>query len=90
MGCVLYKEGRILRKSAVNKPAMRRLACRAGVKRMSGWVYEETRGWMWLHMQSMLRDVVLHTTHDHRTTVTAKDVVRALRRSGRNLYGFAG
>ncbi|KAJ6496052.1 hypothetical protein C8R45DRAFT_984854 [Mycena sanguinolenta] len=78
----------ILSNSVVNKPTVKRLARRAGVKRMSGWINEETRACMLLHIQSVLRDVVLHTTHDHRTTVTAKDVVHALRRSGRNLYGF--
>ncbi|KAJ7194474.1 hypothetical protein B0H12DRAFT_1039154, partial [Mycena haematopus] len=70
------------------KPTIKRLARRAGVKRMSGCIYEETRGCMMPYVQSLLREVVLHTAHDYRTTVTAKDVVHALRRSGRNLYGF--
>ncbi|KAJ6496045.1 hypothetical protein C8R45DRAFT_984829 [Mycena sanguinolenta] len=89
----IYRRRRISRSysvfpQAVNKPTVKRLTRRAGVKRMSGsGICEETHGCMLVHMQSV--DVVLHTTHDHRTTITAKDVVRALRRPGRNLYGFA-
>ncbi|KAF8137875.1 hypothetical protein K438DRAFT_1638921, partial [Mycena galopus ATCC 62051] len=71
-----------------NKPTIKRLARRGGVKRMAGFMNEETRGYMIPYVQRLLADVVLHTTHDYRTTVTAKDVVRALRRNGRNLYGF--
>ncbi|KAF8173193.1 hypothetical protein K438DRAFT_1850675 [Mycena galopus ATCC 62051] len=71
-----------------NKPTIKRLARRGGVKRMAGLMNEETRGYMIPYVQRLLADVVLHTTHDYRTTVTAKDVVRALRRNGRILYGF--
>ncbi|KAJ7352066.1 histone H4 [Mycena albidolilacea] len=70
------------------KPTIRRLARRGGVKRMKGLVYEETRGCLFPYLQGLLRDTILHTTHDYRTTISAKDVVHALRRSGRNLYGF--
>ncbi|CAM9131231.1 unnamed protein product [Lampetra planeri] len=55
----------------ITKPAIRRLARRGGVKRISGLIYEETRGCS-------------------RKTVTAMDVVYALKRQGRTLYGFGG
>nr|DAD36740.1 TPA_asm: hypothetical protein HUJ06_007381 [Nelumbo nucifera] len=48
----------------ITKPAIRRLARRGGVKRISGLIYEKT--------------------------VTAMDVVYALKRQGRTLYGFGG
>ncbi|KAE9608398.1 putative transcription factor Hap3/NF-YB family [Lupinus albus] len=51
----------------ITKPAIRRLARKGGVKRISGLIYEETK-----------------------ETVTAMDVVYALKRQGRTLYGFGG
>ncbi|CAG8466276.1 7485_t:CDS:2 [Scutellospora calospora] len=58
--------------------AIRRLARRGGVKRISGLIYEETR------------DAVTYTEHAKRKTVTSLDVVYALKRQGRTLYGFGG
>jgi histone H4 len=97
------------------KPAIRRLARRGGVKRISGLIYEETRGVLKLFLESALllirpwcvahcwpvqlpltsffrpdviRDSVTYTEHSKRKTVTALDVVYALKRQGRTLYGF--
>ena len=36
----------------------------------------------------LLRDAVVYTEHARRKTVTAMDVVYALKRQGRSLYGF--
>ncbi len=67
----------------ITKPAIRRLARRGGVKRISGLIYEETRGVLKV-------DAVTYTEHAKRKTVTAMDVVYALKRQGRTLYGFGG
>ncbi|KAJ7453397.1 hypothetical protein FB451DRAFT_1281143 [Mycena latifolia] len=69
------------------KPAIRRLARRGGVKRLSLFMYEETRGCLYTYMKTLLRNTVLHTEHDYRTTVRAEDVRRALRWSGGAYYG---
>ena len=74
----------------VTKPAIRRLARRGGVKRISGHIYEETRGVLKVFMKDVLRDVTTYTAHARRKTVTAMDVVHALKRQGRTLYGFGG
>uniref|UniRef100_A0A3Q3EQ89 Histone H4 n=1 Tax=Labrus bergylta TaxID=56723 RepID=A0A3Q3EQ89_9LABR len=63
----------------ITKPAIRRLARRGGVKRISGLIYEETRGVLKVFLENVIRD-----------TVTAMDVVYALKRQGRTLYGFGG
>lgn len=89
--------------------AIRRLARRGGVKRISGLIYEETRGVLKIFLENVIRDSVTYTEHAkrlaflwpvivlplaklltraHRKTVTALDVVYALKRSGRTLYGF--
>ncbi|NXB84602.1 H4 protein, partial [Vidua chalybeata] len=79
----------------ITKPAIRRLARRGGVKRISGLIYEETRGVLKVFLENVIRDAVTYTEHaktEHakRKTVTAMDVVYALKRQGRTLYGFGG
>ena len=93
----------------ITKPAIRRLARRGGVKRISGLIYEETRGVLKIFLENVspphrlvrfvysssdlfnfqvIRDSVTYTEHAKRKTVTSLDVVYALKRSGRTLYGF--
>ncbi|KAM6499226.1 hypothetical protein JOM56_004734 [Amanita muscaria] len=81
---------RILRSSiqGIAEPATRRLARRGGVKRISGLIWEETRGVLKIFLEDVIRDSVTYTEHAKRKTVTALDVVYALKRSGRTLYGF--
>ena len=106
----------------ITKPAIRRLARRGGVKRISGLIYEETRGVLKVRahpekclaqspapdllrppsrphpsdhrtqvfLENVIRDAVTYTEHARRKTVTALDVVYALKRQGRTLYGFGG
>ena len=92
----------------ITKPAIRRLARRGGVKRISAsksslpWcraeailtpfavIYEETRGVLKTFLESVIRDAVTYTEHAKRKTVTSLDVVYALKRQGRTLYGFGG
>jgi histone H4 len=74
----------------ITKPAIRRLARRGGVKRISGLIYEETRSVLKVFLENVIRDAVTYTEHARRKTVTAMDVVYALKRQGRTLYGFGG
>jgi len=62
----------------------------SGVKRISGLIYEETRGVLKVFLENVIRDAVTYTEHAKRKTVTAMDVVYALKRQGRTLYGFGG
>jgi histone H4 len=72
----------------ITKPAIRRLARRGGVKRISAEIYEETRNVLKSFLENVVRDAVTYTEHARRKTVTALDVVYALKRQGRTLYGF--
>ena len=74
----------------ITKPAIRRLARRAGVIRISGLIYEETRGVLKAFLENIIRDAITYTAHAHRKTVTFMDVHYALKRQGRTLYGFGG
>ena len=74
----------------ITKPAIRRLARRGGVKRISGQIYIETRGVLKVFLEGIIRDAVTYTEHAHRKTVSALDIVYSLKRAGRTLYGFGG
>ena len=66
----------------ITKPAIRRLARRGGVKRISGLIYEETRGVLKVFLEQVIRDSVTYTEHARRKTVTAMDVVYTLKGQG--------
>ena len=59
-------------------------------QRISAMIYEETRGVLKSFLESVIRDAVTYTEHAKRKTVTSLDVVYALKRQGRTLYGFGG
>lgn len=71
---------------AITKGVIRRLARRGGVKRFSLGVYEETRGNLKVFLENIIRDAVTYTEHARRKTVTACDVVYALKRNGKTIY----
>ncbi|KAI5807260.1 histone H4 [Peziza echinospora] len=72
----------------ITKGDIRRLARRGGVKRISGSIYDDMRGALKSHLESILRDCVMYVDHANRRTVTVVDVIFALKRIGRPIYGF--
>jgi histone H4 len=87
-GCKRHKK--VLRDNinGVTNSAIRRLARRGGVKRISGLIYEDTRINLKTFLENVIRDSVTYTEHARRKTVTAMDVVYALKRINRTIYGF--
>lgn len=75
--------------AGITKPAIRRLARRGGVKRISGKVYGEIREVLKDFLEGLMKDTVAYTEHARRKTVTSMDVIYALKRQGSTLYGFA-
>lgn len=71
----------------ITKGSIRKLARRGGVKRLSGLVYEEVRGCLKDFLTVIIRDTVLYVDHAKRTTVTVLDVIHALRKNNRPIYG---
>jgi len=69
----------------ITKPAIRRLARRGGVKRISTFIYDDTRAVLKSFLENVVRDATTYTEHAKRKTVTAMDVVYALKRQGRTL-----
>ena len=76
----------------ITKPAMRRLARRAGIKRISQQTFASIRGLIQYFGEEVVRDAIVFMEHAGRKTVTAQDVVLALKRNttiGTHLYGFS-
>lgn len=73
----------------ITRGSIRRLARRGGVKRISGELYDEVRDVLKSFVDGVVRDAVAYTEHAKRRTVTAVDVVNALRKRGKLIYGYA-
>eukprot|EP01057_Protomagalhaensia_wolfi_P004287 Protomagalhaensia_wolfi_Nauph_80__4286@NODE_4374_length_583_cov_829_277574_g3492_i0_p1_GENE_NODE_4374_length_583_cov_829_277574_g3492_i0NODE_4374_length_583_cov_829_277574_g3492_i0_p1_ORF_typecomplete_len109_score6_77CENPT_C/PF15511_6/2_8e32TAF/PF02969_17/9e18CENPS/PF15630_6/1_7e05CBFD_NFYB_HMF/PF00808_23/5_9e05Bromo_TP/PF07524_13/0_0001TFIID31kDa/PF02291_15/0_0011Histone/PF00125_24/0_0011TFIID_20kDa/PF03847_13/0_0019UPF0137/PF03677_13/0_11_NODE_4374_length_583_cov_829_277574_g3492_i0173499 len=89
-GAGVTRHRKVLRDNiqGITKPAIRRLARRGGVRRISATIYEEIRNVLKVFLENVIRDSVTYTEHAKRKTVTAMDVVYALKRQGRTIYGF--
>ncbi len=87
-GVVPKRHRKVLRDNikGITKPAIRRLARRGGVKRISGLVYDEIRDVLRSYLEDVLHDAVIYAEHARRKTVSPMDVVCALKRQGRTLY----
>jgi histone H4 len=73
----------------VTKGSIRRLARRAGVKRISGLLYDEARSVIKSFVEKVVADSVSYTEYARKRTVTCSAVVAALKKRGRMLYGYA-
>lgn len=74
--------------TGASNPAIRRLARRAGIKRISRTVYPETQRALREFLEKTIGNTVQYTEYAGRTTVTAMDVVYGLKRSGITIYGL--
>ena len=72
----------------ISNPVIRRLARRGGVKRISQLIYEDTRGILRTFLENVLKDTIVYTEHAKRKTVTSLDVVYALKKQGKSIYGY--
>ena len=74
----------------VTNSAVRRLARRGDVKRISNSIYNEAQTVIEEFLKKIIINAVTYTEHSRRKTMTANDVVYALKRQGCVLYGFGG
>jgi len=72
----------------ISNPALRRLARRGGVKRISGLIYDEVRVVLRDWLQGVVKDAIVYMEHGRRKTVMASDVVNALKKRGDTMYGY--
>lgn len=79
----LLPEGQI---SGVTKAAIRRLARRGGVKRISQLTYDEVRETLQERLQKVVHDAWLLAENAKRKTVTAEDVSYSLKKNSMHTY----
>lgn len=72
----------------VTRPAIRRLARRGGVIRISAGIYDEVRACILKFLEKILKDVAAILEYNGRKTVLVTDVVFVLNKLGRPIYGF--
>lgn len=72
----------------VSKGALRRLARRGGVKRISDNSYGAMREFADAMLVRVTKDSIVYAESAKRKTVTAMDVVYALKKNGKTLYGY--
>ena len=85
------KTGEQREHESLTKPALRRLARRGGVKRIGLGSIDEMRDYAENFLESVLRATLAYNEtkrKDGKATVTALDVVYALKRTGKTLYGY--
>ena len=63
----------------ITKPAIRRLARRGGVKRISGLIYEETRGVLKTFLEGTIRDAVTYTEHASESCLDGRHALMTIR-----------
>ena len=72
---------------AISKPALKRLARRAGVKRLNSDVYPWARTLLKEFIESVITPAILHTKSRKQNTVRPRDVLKALQGQGIKMYG---
>jgi histone H4 len=71
----------------ITNPAIRRLARRGGIKRISKAFYEEVRGNLRLFLEKVVRTAVIYTQHAKQQTVTYNSMTQALKHHGTPVWG---
>jgi histone H4 len=77
-----------IERHSMTRGGIRRLARRGGVKRISDGVYNDTRDFVDYFLNEVVKGAAIFAEHAKRKTITAMDVVLALKRNGRVLYGY--
>ena len=72
----------------ITKGDIRRMARKGGVKRIAFEVYDYSRDSILGFLKHLVKDAVTYTMHGSRKTITAMDVVMAMKRNGKSLYGY--
>lgn len=78
---------KILRNVGLSKGDLKRLARRGGVKRMDPIVYDDARTALRTFLTQVIKNTITYTEYAERKTVTAVDVMYALKHQHMILYG---
>ena len=79
---------RVVASGHITNGAIRRLARRGGVKRMASTTGDSMRDYIDDFLNKVVRDTLTFCEHRRGHMITAMDVVYALKKNGRVLYGY--
>ncbi len=74
----------------VSRGNLRRLAKRGGVIRISSNSFNSAREFADAMLVRVTRDSIVYAEAAKRRTVTAMDVIYALKKNGKTIYGYGG
>lgn len=72
----------------LSRSVIKKLARRAGIKRISKLVYQQARAMFVTFLRRTIKDAIDYSNRSQRKAITCRDVVLALKRQGRCLYGI--
>ena len=72
----------------ITNTAIKRLARKGGVKRLSSSIYDEVRACLKNYIDLIVKDCVIFTEHAKRKTISVFDIINSLKRKGKMIYGF--
>ena len=87
-GIAAKRHGTGSERECLTMGGIKRLARRAGVKRISAGVLDETREFLDAFLERVLGDSLTYCGHARRKTITIQDVIFSLKRQGRTIYGY--
>ena len=73
---------------SITNSSIRRIARRGGVKRINRYIYDQARVYLKDFLVQTIRDSIIYMDHAKRSSLSAMDVIYALKRKNRTLYGF--
>jgi histone H4 len=80
--------GNKISSTVITNGSVRRLARRGGVKRISYASHDNVREYVDDFLERVVRDSLTYAEHAKRLTITAMDVIYALKKNGRVIYGY--
>lgn len=73
---------------SISKPAIRRIARRAGVRRVGGACFKEINNAGRAYIKDVLSIAFVYATHAKRKTITCADILYSLKRMGIKYMGY--
>ena len=83
-----FKNQKVTVGNSFSKASLRRLARQGGVKRISTGAIPELRTMIVKFMETVIRDALTFAEYAKRKTIMVMDIIFALKRHGKPMYGF--
>ena len=82
------KDNKVNAKTSISAGSIRRLARQGGVRRISAKTFPVIRSMIVQFMETIVKDALTFAHYAKRKTVMMMDVIFAMKRHGKSMYGF--